>query len=93
MFAARQPMSVAGDIKILCMTNRPVRPGPDSIPKIFVAEMHANRNDPIRKMLLGSLVALTPVGGLAERGPATPVGNAAIIAVFLKLHEAGFGQG
>src|SRR6266851_8676405 len=35
-------------------------------PEIFVAEMRANRNDPVQKMLLG-----TPVGGLAERGPAT----------------------
>src|SRR5216684_723760 len=32
-FAARQPLSVAGDTKVLCVTNRAVCPGPDSIPK------------------------------------------------------------
>jgi hypothetical protein len=53
-------MSVAGDSNILCMTNRAVGPGPDSNPEIFVVEMRANRNDPVRKMLLGGLVAINP---------------------------------
>src|SRR6266404_6018400 len=59
-FAARQPKSVAGDTKVLCKTNRAVGPGPDSNPEIFVVEMRANRNDPVRKMLLGGLVAINP---------------------------------
>src|SRR5437879_990506 len=69
-FTARQPLSCRRHQSFMRDESGRLS-GSRLNPEIFVAEMRANRNDPVRKMLLGGLVAITPVGGLAERGPAT----------------------
>jgi hypothetical protein len=58
--AARQPMSVAGDTKCLLLATPNFMHGKFGRlsgarlnPEIFAAILRANRNDPVRKMLLG----------------------------------------